>query len=368
MLGAKKRIAVSVFQFNVVGNALAQRTNFCFRKPFANPRNNLVIDNGRGRVGDQGQNFGHSPTDYMMEQAGVIFIAGPTAAGKSGAALAIADRLGGEIVNADAMQVYSDLRIITARPSAADEARAPHHLYGVIDGAERCSAGRWARMAAPIIEDIRARNRVAVIVGGTGLYFRALEDGLSPIPDVPPEIREKGVERRAALGPDAFREEVIARDAAMARLPAGDAQRLVRAWEVFEATGQKLSDFQAMARTPMIAAPVRRVIVEPTRAALYARCDARAAAMLSDGAINEVVRLRDRGLDKDLPVMKAFGVPEILTLLAGDCDDAACLAALQQSTRRFAKRQLTWFRNQAAHWPRVESSVAAAEFFLRGAV
>lgn len=301
-----------------------------------------------------------------MEQAGIIFIAGPTAAGKSGAALAIADRLGGEIVNADAMQVYKDLRIVTARPSPAEEARAPHHLYGVVDGAERCSAGRWARMAAPIIEDIRARDRVAIIVGGTGLYFRALEEGLSPIPDVAPEIREMGKRRRGALGPDAFREEVITRDAAMARLPAGDAQRLIRAWEVFEATGQTLSDFQAMARTPMIAGPVRRVIVEPARETLYARCDARAATMLCDGAIDEVARLRDRGLDVDLPVMKALGVSEMFALLAGDCDDAACLAALQQSTRRFAKRQLTWFRNQAAQWPRIESPAAAADFFFAG--
>lgn len=298
-----------------------------------------------------------------MERASAVFIAGPTAGGKSSAALALADRLGGEIVNADAMQVYRDLRVVSARPSAVDTARARHHLYGVIDGAERCSAGRWARMAAPVIEDIRARGRVAIVVGGTGLYFRALEDGLSPIPDIAPAIREKGTQRRAALGPDAFRDEVIARDAAMARLPAGDAQRLIRAWEVFEATGQRLSDFQAMARAPMIAGPVCRVIVEPPREALYARCEARAAMMMSDGAVDEVARLVGRGLEKDLPVMKALGVSEIASFLGGALDEAACLFALQQATRRFAKRQLTWFRNQAAHWPRVESAAGAADMF-----
>ena len=299
-----------------------------------------------------------------MSEARIIFIAGPTAGGKSGAALRLAEKGGGEIVNADAMQVYRDLRIITARPSAADETRAPHHLYGAVDGAERCSAGRWARMAARIIEDIRARGANAIIVGGTGLYFRALEEGLSPIPEISPEFRAQATLRRDALGPEAFREEVVSRDDAMARLPAGDAQRLIRAWEVFEATGQKLSDFQALPRAPLISSPAQRIIIEPPREALYAQCDARAAAMMSEGAIEEVARLRERGLDADLPIMKALGVPEVSAFLADEMDEAACLAALQQATRRFAKRQLTWFRNQAADWPRVENPDAAAEFFF----
>ncbi len=299
-----------------------------------------------------------------MSEARIIFIAGPTAVGKSGAALALGERLGGEIVNADALQVYGDLRVVSARPAGSDEARIPHHLYGVIDGAERCSAGRWARMAAPMIEEICARGRAAIIVGGTGLYFRALEDGLSPIPEISPDIRELAKNRREALGPDGFRDEVIARDAAMTRLPAGDAQRLIRAWEVFEATGQKLSDFQAQPRTPMIASPAQRLIIEPSRATLYGQCDARAAAMMSDGAIEEVDRLRERGLDAGLPVMKALGVPEISAFLTGALDQAACLAALQQSTRRFAKRQLTWFRNQAADWPRAADAAGAVNFFF----
>ncbi len=295
----------------------------------------------------------------------VIFIAGPTASGKSAAALDLAEILEGEIVNADAMQVYRDLRIVTARPSAADEARTPHHLYGMVDGSERCSAGRWARDAAAIIEEICARSGTAIVVGGTGLYFRALEEGLSPIPEISPEIRERAKGRREALGPQKFYDEVVARDEAMARLPAGDAQRLIRAWEVFEATGQKLSTFQALPRAPIVTAAARRVVIEPPRETLYAQCDARAEAIMSAGAIEEVAHLAARGLDKDLPVMKALGVPEISAFLAEDTEQTACLAALQQATRRFAKRQLTWFRNQARNWPRVADAAEAIAFFLR---
>jgi tRNA dimethylallyltransferase len=179
-----------------------------------------------------------------MNGAGVILIAGPTASGKSAAALALAEKIGGEIVNADAMQVYRDLRILTARPSPAEEAAVRHHLYGVLDGAERCSAGRWARLAGEAVRDILARGRPAIIAGGTGLYFRALEDGLSPIPEIPPAAREQACDRLKELGAEAFRAEVVERDPAMARLPEGDAQRLLRAWEVFEATGERLSHFR----------------------------------------------------------------------------------------------------------------------------
>lgn len=302
-----------------------------------------------------------------MASEDVFFIAGPTASGKSAAALTLAETLGGEIVNADAMQIYADLRILTARPSADDEARVRHHLYGALNGATRCSAGHWARLAAPIIDEINERGAPAIVVGGTGLYFRALEEGLSPIPETPPDAREQAKRRRAALGAEAFYEEVVARDPAMARLAIGDAQRQLRAWEVYEATGRPLSEYQAMPRTPLMTRPVRRVLIEPPRDALYARCDARAAAMLGAGALEEVRRLADRRLDPDLPVTKALGVAEITAFLAGDLDEPACLAALQQSTRRFAKRQLTWFRNQTAAWPRVVDAKAASDFFLSGA-
>ncbi|WDI32059.1 tRNA (adenosine(37)-N6)-dimethylallyltransferase MiaA [Hyphococcus flavus] len=287
-----------------------------------------------------------------MNDAGVIFIAGPTASGKSAAALTLAQQTGGEIVNADAMQVYADLRIVTARPSSGDERLAQHHLYGVLDGAERCSAGRWAQMAVTAITDIHARGGTAIIVGGTGLYFRSLEEGLSPIPDVPIEIREAAKKRREDIGPAAFREEVIANDPVMARLPEGDTQRLVRAWEVFEATGKPLSYYQELPREPFLSNVSSRVVIEPSRETLYARCDQRAAQMLSEGAIEEVKSLIERGLDPSLPVMKALGVPEIAAFFSSEITREEALATLQQSTRRFAKRQLTWFRNQAAGWPR----------------
>ena len=204
-----------------------------------------------------------------MADAKTVFIAGPTAGGKSAAALALARRIGGEIVNADAMQVYRDLRILTARPSDADEAAAPHHLYGALDGAEACSAGRWARMAAVIINEIAARGRTAIVTGGTGLYFKALEEGLSPIPETPPAVRAEAQARREELGPAAFRAEALARDTAMAHLPEGDAQRLLRVWEVFEATGKPLSYCGEQAAdlvfaAALIAVGMRRFSIPPT--------------------------------------------------------------------------------------------------------
>ncbi|MHA7871695.1 MAG: tRNA (adenosine(37)-N6)-dimethylallyltransferase MiaA [Hyphococcus sp.] len=290
----------------------------------------------------------------------VIFIAGPTASGKSAAALAVAEALGGDIVNADAMQVYRDLRIVTARPSEADEARAPHHLYGVLDGAEPCSAGRWARKAADTISAIGARGRVAVVAGGTGLYFKALEEGLSPVPEAPPEIRAAARARRDALGAANFRKEVIARDPAMARLPEGDAQRLMRAWEVFETTGAPLSSFQSLPRQPLISDAAMKAVILPHREALYAACDARARAMLEEGAVEEARALLARDLDLALPVMKALGVPEIGAFLKGEISRDEALALLQRNTRRFAKRQTTWLRHQADDWPRYEDAASAA--------
>ncbi len=295
----------------------------------------------------------------------VVCIAGPTASGKSAAAIELAARLGGEIVNADAMQVYGDLRIVTARPSEADEGAAAHHLYGVLDGAERCSAGRWARLAETALSEIAARGKAAVLTGGTGLYFRALEEGLSPVPEAPAEIRAAALERWRDLGAAAFREEVVSQDAKMARLPAGDAQRLKRAWEVFTTTGKPISHFQSLPRTPLIGAVAARIVVEPAREVLYARCDARAAAMLEEGAIEEVRALLLRDLDPSLPVMKALGVGEIAKLLRGEMTREDALAQLQQNTRHYAKRQLTWFRNQAANWPRAENSAAAVSEILQ---
>lgn len=294
-----------------------------------------------------------------MSDAGAIFIAGPTASGKSAAAMAVAHATGGEIVNADAMQVYNDLRILTARPSREDEAAAAHHLYGDLDGATRYSAGRWASRAAEVISNIRDRGKIAIITGGTGLYFRALEDGLSPIPETPPDIRDQAKRRHAALGPTAFREEVIGCDPAMERLPEGDTQRLLRAWEVFEATGAPLSSFQELPRAPLVKGSITKAVIMPPRDVLYARCDQRAEAMFTDGAVEEVRVLLARKLDTALPVMKALGVLELASFLRGEESRDAALAQLQQNTRRFAKRQCTWFRNQAADWPVYETAERA---------
>ncbi len=294
-----------------------------------------------------------------MKTPGLIFIAGPTASGKSAAALALARTLGGEVVNADAMQVYGDLNVITARPTADDEVKAPHRLYGVLQGVERCSAGRWARLAKTALYQCNERGKAAVVCGGTGLYFRALEEGLSPIPETPEEARAEAEARRRELGPEAFREEVVAQDPQMARLPAGDSQRLIRAWEVFQATGKPLSWHQAQAREPLVGKVDARIVIEPPRDVLYARCDARAAAMMQEGGVEEVRALLSRNYDPALPVMKALGVPEIAAMLRGEVDEDAALEMLQQNTRRFAKRQLTWFRNQAADWPRAENAEEA---------
>lgn len=298
-----------------------------------------------------------------MSEMSVAFIAGPTASGKSAAAIELAQIIDGEIVNADAMQVYRDLRIVTARPSLEDEQAVPHHLYGVLDGAEVCSAGRWARMAANVIADIKSREKTPIVVGGTGLYFRALADGLSPIPDTPPEIRELAKARREELGAAQFHEEVLARDPAMAHLPEGDAQRLMRAWEVHEATGEPLSHYQALPREPLIQGVIRKAVIDLSREELYTRCDQRAKQMLEEGAVEEVRSLLSRELDQSLPVMKALGVPEIMALLRSDQSHEEALALLQQNTRRFAKRQMTWFRHQAADWMRYENAESALKAF-----
>ncbi|MBI1365362.1 MAG: tRNA (adenosine(37)-N6)-dimethylallyltransferase MiaA [Alphaproteobacteria bacterium] len=289
----------------------------------------------------------------------VVFIAGPTASGKSAAALALAEALGGEIVNADAIQVYRDLEILSARPKPAELERAPHHLFGVMGGEERCSAGRWARAAAEIIAEIAVRGRLAIVVGGSGLYFRALEEGLSPAPEVPAATREAARRRLEAIGREAFRAEVIARDPAMAKLPASDTQRLLRAWEVAEASGEPLSAIQARARRPMIAPPVARIVIEPSREGLYAACDARFERMMEEGALDEARRLFERRLDPALPAMKALGAAELMAHLRNEIPLETAVARAKQNTRRFAKRQMTWFRHQAASWPRADEASAA---------
>ena len=291
-----------------------------------------------------------------MAKPSVWLIAGPTASGKSGLALELAARVGAEIVNADSMQVYRDLDVLTARPAAADLARAPHHLYGVADGAEAWSVGRWLRAAEAALAQIAARGRPTIVVGGTGLYFRALTEGLSEIPPVPEAVRDEADLAFAADGEAAFRARLGALDpAAEARIAAGDRQRLVRAMSVALATGRSLSDWQAEAVDLPLAAWLG-LVLDPLREALYAQCDARLGVMAANGALEEVRVLLARGLDPGLPVMKALGAPEFAAHLRGEMTLDQALAAARQSTRRYAKRQTTWFRNQTPDWPRLPAA------------
>ena len=284
----------------------------------------------------------------------VIIVAGPTASGKSALGLSLAVEFGGCVINADSMQVYRELEILTARPGRAALEAAPHRLYGVLSGDQLCSAGRWRGMAREAIDAALAKGRLPILVGGTGLYLRALEEGLVTLPPIPPEVRLAARQRHAEIGGAAFHAELATRDPAMAaRLHPNDSQRLIRAWEVHEATGRSLADWQAAGReaaAPSSEAPYRflRFSLIPERAALYAACDRRFETMMAAGALDEVRRLRDLGLAPSLPVMKALGVRPLLRHLEGEIDRETAVAAGQQETRRYAKRQLTWQRTQVA--------------------
>jgi tRNA dimethylallyltransferase len=263
----------------------------------------------------------------------------------------------GEIVNADSMQVYADLRVLTARPSPEDEAAAPHHLFGVADAAEAWSVGRWLKTATRVLAEIAARGRPAIVVGGTGLYFRALTLGLADVPGVPAAIRSEMQTLYDEIGEGAFRARLAEVDpGAVAKIAAADRQRLTRAYEVFAATGRPLSAWQALTSPALTPGSWRALVLEPPREAIYARCDERLAAMLKAGALEEVARLVSRRLDAKLPAMKALGVAPFATHLRGGISLDEALAQARQDTRRYAKRQVTWFRNQAPAWPRVRNA------------
>ncbi|WP_125257159.1 tRNA (adenosine(37)-N6)-dimethylallyltransferase MiaA [Brevundimonas fluminis] len=283
----------------------------------------------------------------------VTLIAGPTASGKSALALQRARETGAAIVNADSQQLYADLRILSARPSAEDEGQAEHRLYGVADAADAWSVGRWARAVAPLLAELRAQERPALIVGGTGLYFTALTKGIADIPDVPASARDAAQETYDFLGEDALRARLSERDPrAAAAIAPGDRQRLTRAWAVLETTGRALSDWQAETRPLLTPGTYDRLVIEPERAALYANCDRRVGLMVEQGALDEVRALTRRRLDPDLPAMKAVGVRDFAAHLEGKVTLDEAMDAVRQATRNYAKRQLTWFRNQTPDWPR----------------
>jgi tRNA dimethylallyltransferase len=294
----------------------------------------------------------------MNKRLPLIVIAGPTASAKSALALALSRLLPVTIVNADASQVYRDLPVLSAAPGEDERKQAPHRLYGYLDGAEPCSAARWAENAKTAIAKVRNAYRLPVLVGGTGLYLRTLLDGIAPVPAIDPGVRQAV---RAMPVRQAYAALSAEDAAAAARLNPADTTRVARALEVVRSTGRPIAAWQAD-RIGGIGDSVRVVpaILLPPRDWLFARCDARFAAMLEGGAVDEVAALLARGLDPVLPVMRAIGVREIAALLAGETSRDAALRAGQLTTRQYAKRQYTWFRNQPpASWTRIEAQLDA---------
>ncbi len=291
-----------------------------------------------------------------------ILIAGPTAGGKSALALALAKRLGGAVVNADSQQVYRDWRILSARPTLEDEAEAPHFLYGHVALDAEYSAGAWLRDLVRVLEQCRARGLRPVITGGTGLYFKALTEGLAPIPPIPPDIRARAEAELQRLGRARLYARLAERDPeTAAALDRANPARLLRAWEVLESTGTGLAEWRRATAPPLL--PLDRTValaLTPPRPWLHARCDARFDAMLASGALDEAARVMALGLDPGLPGMKALGAPELMAHLAGELSLDAAAARARTATRRYAKRQLTWARNQMFHW-QVLSGHNAAE-------
>ncbi|VDC51630.1 tRNA (adenosine(37)-N6)-dimethylallyltransferase MiaA [Brevundimonas sp.] len=290
----------------------------------------------------------------MSQPPSVTLIAGPTASGKSALALQMARETGAVIINADSQQLYADLRVLTARPSPEDEAQADHRLYGVADAADAWSVGKWSRAALNLLDIARADGRPAILVGGTGLYFTAMTRGLADIPPVPQSVRDAAEADYMAQGEAAFRARLAEIDAEAARsIEQGDRQRLVRAMSVHSASGRALSDWKADTRPLLTPGSWRGRVIEPDRADLYANCDRRVDVMMENGALDEVRALTARNLSPALPAMKAVGARELAAYLAGEIGRDEAIDALKQATRNYAKRQLTWFRNQTPGWARV---------------
>ena len=277
-----------------------------------------------------------------------LLIAGPTASGKSALAIRVAQATGGVIVNADSMQVYGDLRTLSARPSPDEERAAEHRLFGHVDGAVNYSVGRWVADARDLLETLAQAGRLPIFTGGTGLYFKALLQGLSEIPAVPEEVRARIRAQAGGLAPQEIHARLWAIDPeTAARLRPTDPQRNLRALEVFAATGQPLASFQNRRAAPLLdPATTAAFFLLPERAALKARIDARFHAMMEQGALGEVERLAARGLDPALPVMRAHGVPGLIDYLRGDATLAEAIARGQRDTRAYSKRQVTFVRHQ----------------------
>jgi tRNA dimethylallyltransferase len=310
-------------------------------------------------------------THYVnpVSEPKIILIAGPTASGKSALALALAEKLGGAIINADSMQVYRDLRIITARPQREEEVRVPHRLYGHVDAAENFSVGRWCSEIADVLAAALRDARTAIVVGGTGLYFSALTQGLAAVPPIPAQIRNEVRARLASDGVEALHAELTQRDpAAAARLMSGDRARVTRALEVVLATGRSILQWhEANMPARVDAALAAKIFLMPDRDVLLRRIDARFDAMMAAGAMDEVRALAGRHLDPNLPAMKAHGVPWLIRHLNGEIALAEAIEGGKRDTRQYTKRQATWFRNQLPDftWAAPERALTAIEAQLR---
>ncbi|WP_137130183.1 tRNA (adenosine(37)-N6)-dimethylallyltransferase MiaA [Rhizobium sp. FY34] len=299
----------------------------------------------------------------LRDNCEAILITGPTAGGKSALALDLARRHGGVVINADSMQVYDTLRVLTARPSEEEMGGVPHHLYGHVPAGSAYSTGDWLRDVEALLAQLRGEGSLPVFVGGTGLYFKALTGGLSDMPVIADDIRQRLRARLVAEGPEVLHAALAAVDRQMAeRLNASDGQRIVRALEVFQATGQSIAVFQEK-RGPMLIDPDRaeKIVVLPERKRLHARIDQRFGTMLETGAIDEVRALLAKSPAADAPVMKAIGVSEIAAMLAGDISRDRVIERGSALTRQYAKRQMTWFRNQMDEtWQRFDPFAAAS--------
>lgn len=281
----------------------------------------------------------------------LALIAGPTASGKSALALALAERVGGAVINADASQVYADLAVLSARPSSDEMARAPHRLFGHVDGAEACSAARWARDAKAEIAAAQKAGRLPILVGGTGLYIRTLLDGIAPVPEIDPDIR---MQVRALPVAESYAALMREDPEAAVRLAPADTARVARALEVIRSTGRGIGVWRAEKQGGIGGqVALSSVVLLPPRDWLFARCDARFAAMLEQGAAEEVEALLARRLSPELPVMRAIGVREIAAWIGGEIDRDDMIKRATIATRQYAKRQYTWFAHQPpAQWLR----------------
>ena len=284
----------------------------------------------------------------ILKKQLIVIIGGPTASGKSKLALDLALSFGGSVINADSMQIYREMKILTARPTETEEKRVKHRLYGIISVKDRCSAGRWCALALSAIADSQMDNQLPIVVGGTGLYLKALIDGLPPIPPISDEIRDKSVALYKDYGAEKFYQYLQKRDPeGMLKLTPSNTQRILRAYQVIESTGRSLSDWQSMQRQSTgFKGEIKTFILNPPRDLLYESCNMRAIKIASNGGIQEAKNLISLNLDPTLPAMKAIGVPEFAAYLNGESDSKQATDRLCVATRRYAKRQITWFRHQ----------------------